>query len=387
VYEDAEPLYKHKLTDERRVAMIRVGILPYSSDYCSDRLFDLSSYLNRDNSLQIWHDFRQSCRSLGWEVQTFDNIRDEFDVYLIAEPHPKKLNSISTQCLRRSIVQFWEPPDVAPEQYSKSNLKYIAQWCPVVFCCNEHLCQEYGFIHRPWYVDLYPGREKHITPAEDRKGVCMIATNKYNRNPSSKLDFRLKFVKRLAKSPTLAGKFDLYGRYWLNAVGKIRRLIPNRIADLLRIIDKILIRCERKIPWNSKLRTASRGVICSKGEVLSKVKFNVIIENMYWDGYVSEKIFDALQFGCIPIYFGAGDVDCFVPSTVFINGRSFDDPLDAIRAALSMTEQDVNEMVQKGQGWLVSEDFEVKYSRTSYLKTLQKSIAAIGNSKVKNEIK
>ena len=28
--------------------MIKVGIWPYSSDYGSDRLFDLSSYLNRD---------------------------------------------------------------------------------------------------------------------------------------------------------------------------------------------------------------------------------------------------------------------------------------------------------------------------------------------------
>jgi hypothetical protein len=317
---------------------------------------------------------------LGWEVQTFDDIRDEFDVYLIAEPHPKKLNSISTQCLKRSIVQFWEPPDVAPEQYSKSNLKYIAQWCPVVFCCNEHLCQEYGFIHRPWYVDLYPGREKHITPAEDRKGVCMIATNKYNRNPSSKLDFRLEFVKRLATYPGLIGHFELYGRYWLNAVGKIRKLIPNNIANKLNVLDKILVRCERKIPWNSRLAVAAKGIIASKKDVLSKAKFNVIIENMYWDGYVSEKIFDAIQFGCIPIYFGAGDVEDYIPSSIFINARSFTDPLDAVNFAMSLSDHDLDNMIRKGQEWLSGADFEARFNRSSYIKTLQELIASLGNS-------
>lgn len=357
--------------------MIKVGIWPYSSDYGSDRLFDLSSYLNRDNSLQMWHDFRQSCQSLSWEVHTFDDIRDKFDVYLILNPTPKKMSAIGTERLKKSIIQFCEPPDVIPEQYEESNLKYIAQSCPLVFCCNEHLCQEYGFIHHPWYVDLYPGREKKMTPAESRSDICMIATNKYSRHPLSKFDFRLEFVKSLAQHRQLADNFYLYGRYWLNAVGRMRRLIPNNIANRFKVLDKVLVRCERKIPWNSKLKAVSKGVIHSKSEALSKLKFNIIIENMYWDGYITEKIFDAIQFGCIPVYFGADDIEKYIPSSIFINGRSFRDPLDAINFALSLTGQALENMIQTGQEWLSGADFEARFGRRTYIEKLQKLIIAI----------
>ncbi len=365
--------------------MIRICIVPYSSEYDCDKIFDLSLPFNRDCSLQVWHDFRESCHSLGWSVSTFDNVQDQFDVYLVLDPNPEKINVLGKQRLKRSILQFFEPPDVAPQQYDKEHLEYISRTCPVILCCNKKLCQDYGFTYFPWYVYYYPHKAKQITPAKDRKGVCMIAANKFNRHPSSELDFRREFVKRLSTYPELISQFELYGRYWLNAVGTIRKLIPNHIANRLTILDKVLVKIERKIPWNSKFRAVARGVISSKGDVLVNAKFYVIIENMYWDGYVSEKIFDAIQFGSIPIYYGADNVQEYIPSSIFINGRSFTDPLDSIDFALSLTDQQLDDMIRKGQDWLVSEDFKARYSRSSYIKTLQNFIAGISNSRINNE--
>lgn len=40
-------------------------------------------------------------------------------------------------------------------------------------------------------------------------------------------------------------------------------------------------------------------------------------------GYITEKIFDSLFAGCIPVYWGAPNITDFVPSNVFIDKRNF----------------------------------------------------------------
>jgi hypothetical protein len=357
--------------------VVRVGISPTSPSYANDRLFDLSPPLNRDNLLQIWYDLRQSCLDCGWEVKTWDNLADEFDVYLILDPYPQKLKIIGPERLRRSIVQFGEPPDVVPLQYEENNLKYIAENCPFVLCYNRSLCEKYGFIYRRWQIHPYLQKEPHVVAASDRAGVGMVATNKYKRSFLSKLKFRLEFVKTISKNPELANNFVLYGSNWLKAIGVMRTLIPNVIAGNCRIIDKALLKIENKIPWNMNLKKFYKGFVDSKAEVLTKCKFNVIIESMYWQGYVSEKIFDAIQYGCVPIYFGSDDVGDSVPSSIFINGRSFSDPMDAIRFALSLLDSDVDDMIQKGQTWLGSEEFEANFGRQAYIESIKESISKL----------
>ena len=357
--------------------MIRIGILPTSPSYANDRLFDLSPPLNRDNLLQIWYDLRQSCLGCGWEVKTWDDLTEDFDAYLILEPGPQNLKMIGKRRLKRSIVQFGEPPDVVPLQYEENNLKYIAENCPFVLCYNKSLCEKYGFTYCQWHTHPYPQKEQQVVAASSRAGVGMVAANKYKRSSLSKLKFRLEFVKMISKNPELTSNFELYGASWLKAVGVMRTLIPNAIADSCRIIDKVLVKIENKIPWNLGLEKNYKGVVNSKGEVLTKCKFNVIIESMYWQGYVSEKIFDAIQYGCIPIYFGSDDVEDSIPSSIFINGRSFSDPLDAIRFALSLSDSNVDSMIQKGQAWIGSKEFEANFGRLAYIESIKDFIGKL----------
>jgi hypothetical protein len=48
-------------------------------------------------------------------------------------------------------------------------------------------------------------------------------------------------------------------------------------------------------------------------------------ENSRFAGYVSEKIFDCFFTRTIPIYFGAPDIDRYVPREAFIDLRNFRD--------------------------------------------------------------
>ncbi len=359
--------------------MTTIGIVPCCPEFGRDRMFDLSSPFNRDHSLQMWYDFRRSCRQRGWEVGTLDELTQEFDVYLLLDPYPSKLKMLGPERLKRTIAMFGEVPQVAPRQFTKENLECVSISCPIVLCYNEGLCREYGFTYCVEYVDLYPAREERVVRAKDRQGICIIASNKYKRHPDSQLSFRLELVRRVAADAAVRDEFFIYGCCWLNAVGVLRGMVPEPLAARVPLIDKVLLRCERRLPWNRGLRRNCRGVVESKGEVLARCRFNIAVENTFWDGYVSEKLFDALQFGCIPIYFGAPNVNEYVPPNLFIDGRAFSDPLDAIHAAFALTDTEVDRMAGEGQDWLRSEEFETKFGRQSYIRMLQEHISILAD--------
>ncbi|KDP24396.1 hypothetical protein JCGZ_26602 [Jatropha curcas] len=56
---------------------------------------------------------------------------------------------------------------------------------------------------------------------------------------------------------------------------------------------------------------------------MSHYKFVLAIENTVTESYVTEKLFYALDSGAVPIYFGAPNVDDFVPPHSIIDGTKF----------------------------------------------------------------
>ncbi|XP_065009772.1 alpha-(1,4)-fucosyltransferase-like [Musa acuminata AAA Group] len=56
---------------------------------------------------------------------------------------------------------------------------------------------------------------------------------------------------------------------------------------------------------------------------MSHYKFVLAIENTKTDSYITEKLYYALDAGAVPIYFGAPDVDSFVPPHSIIDGSKF----------------------------------------------------------------
>ena len=67
----------------------------------------------------------------------------------------------------------------------------------------------------------------------------------------------------------------------------------------------------------------------SKLRLLSRYKFTLAFENTSEDDWVTEKIWQPLISGCVPIFLGASNIDEIVPMTKsFINVRDFPDPKD-----------------------------------------------------------
>lgn len=110
------------------------------------------------------------------------------------------------------------------------------------------------------------------------------------------------YERRLEAVCTYASKneFYLYGRFWDVAIDFTKRL--------------------------RDLHFANRPAECSnKIQTLGKFRFNLALENCIFPGYLTEKIFDAMLAGTVPIYLGAPDIEDFVPKECFVDFRDYND--------------------------------------------------------------
>lgn len=93
----------------------------------------------------------------------------------------------------------------------------------------------------------------------------------------------------------------------------------------------------------------------NKIDTIAKYKFNLCYENGSYPGYVTEKIFDAMVAGTIPVYLGAPDILQFVPADCFVDARQFNS-LGDMRAYLEdMPKSKIHDILNAGQSFLKSQ--------------------------------
>lgn len=66
-----------------------------------------------------------------------------------------------------------------------------------------------------------------------------------------------------------------------------------------------------------------KGAVKDKLDFLSQAKFGLAYENAQFNGYVSEKIYDVMVSGTVPVYLGAPDIEKYVPKACFVNQDHF----------------------------------------------------------------
>ena len=82
-----------------------------------------------------------------------------------------------------------------------------------------------------------------------------------------------------------------------------------------------------------------RGVINTKFEAYGRSKFGICYENTKdLPNYITEKIFDCMMEGCVPVYWGANNVLDFIPKDCFIDRRDFTNMNDLHDFLVSMDE-------------------------------------------------
>lgn len=126
--------------------------------------------------------------------------------------------------------------------------------------------------------------------------------------------------------------FDLYGRGWHEPASGADATTRNAIAR------------------------SYRGPIASDGKLktLTGYKFTLCFENTIFPGYITEKLFDCLLAGTIPIYLGAPDIDAYVPKDVFIDFRDFKNYSSLDDFLRNMPAEDAHRKIEAARNFLSS---------------------------------
>ncbi|HEY3390947.1 MAG TPA: glycosyltransferase family 10, partial [Prolixibacteraceae bacterium] len=91
---------------------------------------------------------------------------------------------------------------------------------------------------------------------------------------------------------------------------------------------------------------------------MGNYRFNLCIENCSFPGYITEKLFDSIFAGCIPVYLGAPDITNYVPPEVFINIKDFNSWADLERYMRSMSEKNAAGYLDAANSYISGNEFD-----------------------------
>jgi hypothetical protein len=279
-----------------------------------NRLFSTDPKLNRDNCLTAYHATKAMFAEHGVSLDTHDITPPDAAEIVLYMDMPKELPRVENKA--KSFLIIGEVPAVMPGNWVMDKHDRFAK---IFTFCDD-------YVDNVKYFRLNSSRkfdpDVPVDVAEKTKFACLIASNKTSRHP---LEL---YSQRVAITRWFEGhhpdQFDLYGMGWdkKTFTGLLRPL--NRVPQARKALAP-------KYP-------SYRGTVGSKFEVLRHYKFSVAFENCRdLQGYVTgDKIFDPMQAGCIPLYWGAPNITDYVPAECFVDVRQFDGWADLHRYMATM---------------------------------------------------
>jgi hypothetical protein len=208
--------------------------------------------------------------------------------YLVAleNPNINKLNASSDYCQQFDQVFAWD-----------KRLFHLTNVVPIL-------------IPHPMVCEGFPRLEQRTLFS------CLINANKAFKEvlPTDLYLERLNTIRWYEKNAP--DQFGLYGMGWEKSVPAFTAM-----GRLARLGSRLRTRLLGLPPFPSY-----RGAVSDKATVLRNARFSYCYENSRdLSNYITEKIFDSLINGCVPIYWGAGNVLDYIPEDCFIDRRKYRD--------------------------------------------------------------
>lgn len=162
--------------------------------------------------------------------------------------------------------------------------------------------------HQMFFPSTFNIANFKVMDFSEKRFTTMVSSNKnisdWKKNIIMKMFYGIKvrciYKERLAviKYFGSQSKFDLFGFGW----------------------DSV----KKKTHEYDVIKKVYKGSLADKNSTLQKYKFAFAFENAIFPGYITEKIFDVMFAGCVPIYYGAPDISAHIPADCFIDLRNFD---------------------------------------------------------------
>ena len=346
---------------------LRVAVVPNHEFGLKNRLF-AEDFVSNTQWMAANLEWRRFFHKNGIELLTHDLLPiDQADVVICIDLPEKRSRVAEIRQLtagKKLILYLLESPFKKPYFFLPENHSEFDK----VVTYNPHLCTSDRY--KRFYVSVDLGKQVPLEQSgySQRKIAAMVNTNYYTGirsyprpwnivgyyrklwrdgwqfgfNDILKSERCLQYMERQrvarAAERFPQGILDIYGAGWAGRKsGWFYRFFPDR-------------------PYRDALGPFQG----SNLEIMAKYRFVLAFENYASDeGYISEKFFDPILAGAVPIYCGDKKILNHFDRKFFVDARQFKNHIELLEFARDCPESEWESMRQAGRNFLISTQAEV----------------------------
>jgi len=337
---------------------MKIGFYSLFGDQLENRMFTNPNVLSGagDDLLLPFIRLKEKAKEKGIECFTVDMCdRSEFSAFVFCEM-PNINNEYLVYAKKKGVPVYllifenlfiWE----ANADYARY------KEFDVVFTYEDSAVDHQHIFKINYSFDL--PREIDTSTKDKKKFATMICSNqKYDKK-------NILYKKRRDTiqwfEDHAPDKFDLYGLGWGNGTFSFQN--NPSLQRTLRKCGVLRFFPRRKYPsW--------KGAVERKRDVLGQYRFGFCYENTTLiPGYITEKIFDVMMAGSVPVYLGAENICDHIPADCFINRAHFSDHESLYRYLSNMSEPEYCSYLKRINHFL-STDQSAEFSIQTFVHTI-----------------
>lgn len=313
---------------------MKIAVIPWGEKYCDNKMFDKDDVeLNNNNLMTPYYYMKKEFEKNGDEFNTIDQYKDyyEIDYFLFFDLFYDWLFKLIQLGLEDKLIYCNAEPEVVKKINSAAGYKKLEQYFPYIMTWNKDLVDEKRIFWRtiPYYFQDKKGKVAFA----QKKMLTNISANKSSTDINELYSTREELITYFENN--FSEQFDLYG-----------------------------------VGWSKERHPSYKGAPKDKFEVYHNYKFALALENTKnVRGYVTEKIFDCLVAGIVPVYLGADDIEDYVPKSCFIDYRQYSSPEELAGYLMEMSEETYNKYLENIEQFLKT-DIQDKVSGEEYARNV-----------------
>lgn len=325
----------------------------------NNEIFNESSKLNIDNRLQFFNDLKKQLLNYNIDISTQDiNLPDQSDLILYNDI-PRFYPKITNKKVKEAAIIF-ECRAILPRNWNKDRHKRL----DFAFTWDRNLIDEKKYFAL-FFSHMGGSQFKDFN---EKKLCTMISGNKASSDQNELYSERIKTIRWFEKNHP--EDFEFYGTGWDMHTFSLPIPLINRVLNRFSFLRKSF----------SKKWPSYRGKTNNKYDTLSNYKFSICYENAFgFPGYITEKIFESMASGCIPIYWGDSNIRTYVPESCFVDRTAFQTHEDLYHFITSIGEDEYEGRLNSIKKYLISKEhryFEPEYNAAYVAEIISKKINA-----------
>jgi hypothetical protein len=280
------------------------------------------------------------------DLEISDNFQD-CEIVLCFDLIPNENYFRNNQTAKFYLIRT-EPPIVLPDLYKKSNILKFTKIISVGSAPSRYK----NTIFWPQTL-LHKTFENEVR--FDNQPI-LINSDLLSLKVGEMYSFRRKV---LIKIPITV----LYGRGWNKTLPERSKVVLLEFLKFIKMPGKIKF---SGLCYYFRRMNNYGGELSDKTEALKNYKYSIVIENSL--NYMSEKLFDSLASGCIPIYIGPSLANYQIPTGLVIESEP---SIESIKNSLIKADSINYEAWKKSAGeWLSSADTVKLWDKSTFFSRL-----------------